>query len=99
MPYPSFDGIRICQETDAVSKGLNKDKNKGRVVELKTLKTVHCDPSPQHAKVLSQYVLQMAVSQTVLRETHSGSFLVMIGRDHRVLALEDAGTHEHAGLP
>ncbi len=72
----------------------DKDKNKGRVVEFKTLEAVHCDPSPQHAKKLSQYVRQMAVSQTVLRETHSGSFLVMIGRDHRVLVLEDTGTHE-----
>jgi hypothetical protein len=96
LPHPSFDGIRICQETDAVYKGLNKDKdkNKGHVVEFKTLEVMHCDPRPQHAKKLGQYVRQMAVSQTLLRETHSGSFLVMIGRDHRMIVLEDTGTHE-----
>lgn len=41
----------------------------------------------------------MAVSQTLLRQSHPNSFLVMIGRDHRVLVLEDCAGRDAAGLP
>jgi hypothetical protein len=41
----------------------------------------------------------MAISQTILRAKHTGSFLVMIGRDHKVLVLEDVGGIDAAGLP
>jgi hypothetical protein len=83
-------------------------------VEFKTLEYVHVDDasgqSPENAKrnqflrkkradSLSEHVRQMAVSQTVLRETHAGCFLVMVGRDHRVLVLEDEGRRDRLGLP
>jgi hypothetical protein len=106
LPYSYFQDIHICQETDALCKQ--------HIVEFKTLECVHVDESsdqsPENAKrnrfwrkkraeSLCEHVRQMAVSQTVLRETHAGSFLVMVGRDHRVLVLEDEGRRDRLGLP
>jgi hypothetical protein len=98
LPYPYFQDIQICQETDALCKQ--------HVVEFKTLECVHVDDASDNpfrrkkrADSLSEHVRQMAVSQTVLRETHAGSFLVMVGRDHRVLVLEDEGRRDRLGLP
>lgn len=48
---------------------------------------------------LSDHVRQMAVSQTLLRHSHAASFLVMIGRDHRVVVLEDCSGCDAEGLP
>jgi hypothetical protein len=93
LPYEPLRGVQICQETDALYEN--------HVVEFKTLEAVSFLSKPQHKHEcsLSEHVRQMAVSQTLLRASHAGSFLVMIGRDHRILVLEDAGSTDAAGLP
>jgi hypothetical protein len=93
LPYAPLRGVQLCQETDALFNN--------HVVEFKTLDAVSFQTKPSHKQesALSEYVRQMAVSQTLLRASNAGSFLVLIGRDHRVLVLEDTGARDAAGLP
>jgi hypothetical protein len=81
-------------------------KRQSLQVEFKTLDSVSFSPESsrrfpdrEREHDLCKYVRQMAVSQTLLRESSAGSFLVLIGRDHRVLVLEDAGVRDAEGLP
>jgi hypothetical protein len=93
LPHANMRGVQICQESDALYGN--------HVVEFKTLEsiTVPAEAMRKNSISLCEHVRQMAVSQTILRATHPGSFLVMIGRDHKVLVLEDVGGKDATGLP
>ena len=93
LPYAPLRGVQLCQETDALYRN--------HIVEFKTLDAVSLETKPNHRQesALSEYVRQMAVSQTLLRASNAGSFLVLIGRDHHVLVLEDTGARDAVGLP
>jgi hypothetical protein len=93
LPLEALRSVEVCQETDALFQN--------HIVEFKTLETIAFDSRSQrhHDRFLGETLRQMAVSQTVLRRAISGSFLVLIGRDHRVLVLEDVGKKDAAGLP
>jgi hypothetical protein len=75
-------------------------------VEFKTLQAVSFSsdlgshfPDWKRERDLCEHVRQMAISQTILRDSSAGSFIVLIGRDHRVLVLEDTGVRDATGLP
>jgi hypothetical protein len=96
LPYADLRGVQICQECDAL--------HGNHVVEFKTLESISvsadsADAMRKNSESLCGHVRQMAISQTILRAKHTGSFLVMIGRDHKVLVLEDVGGIDAAGLP
>ena len=91
--YANLRGVQLCQECDAL--------HGNHVVEFKTLESISVSAETMRKNSISlcEHVRQMAISQTILRATHPGSFLVMIGRDHKVLVLEDVGGRDAAGFP
>jgi hypothetical protein len=56
-------------------------------------------PEWKRGDALCERIRQMAISRTRLRDTCAASFLLSIGRDHRVLVLEDPGACDGAGPP